>query len=108
MAGENAQQPHGQVVDVVQALAQVGVWLAQEAVAHVGMDTLCRRLGGEAGIDGLADAAHPAAVIGEHAEGLQHFARSIAAPDIHLGDQIIHLDAQPFDGLFEVVALVGY
>ena len=73
-ADQLAHQPVRQIVEIVQALAQIGVSLAQHAGAVVGLDALHGGLGGEAGLHRLVHLVGPAAVVGEHAIGFQHLA----------------------------------
>ena len=48
-AGQHAQQPIGEIVDIVQPLARVGIGLAQHAGARVVAHALHRGFGGQAG-----------------------------------------------------------
>ena len=73
-AGQHAQQAVGEIVDVVQPLARVRIDLAQHAGAGVVAHALHGGLGGQAGEQRLVEPAPPAAVVGEHAEGLEHLA----------------------------------
>ena len=73
-AGQLVQQPVGQIVEIVQALAQEGVDLALQFRPGVILHALHRSFRREAGIDRLAQAAQPAAIIGEHAESFEHVA----------------------------------
>ncbi len=101
VAGELVEQAVGQLVEVVQAVAQVGVGLADELRARVALDALDRGLGGEAGHHGLAQAAQPAAVVGEHAEGLQHLAVLAGPRHVALLDEAVDRQAQRRDGVLE-------
>ncbi len=72
VARQIAQQPVGQVLEVVQPLAQIGVARLAQAGAVLGAHPLDRRLGGQAGAHRLLQRPVPAAVVGEHAVGLEH------------------------------------
>ena len=74
LAGKLMQQAIGDVGQVVQPIAQVGVGLALQLGAGVVMDPLDRGLRGQAGAHRLAQPAQPAAIVRDHAEGLQHVA----------------------------------
>ena len=88
LAGQLMQQAVGEIVEIVQPLAHRGFGAALQLGAGVVLDALDRRLGGEAGVDGLAQTAQPAAVMGDHAEGLQHVAM-FARPHIAAFDQAV-------------------
>ena len=49
LAEQLAHQPVGEIVEIVQALAQIGIGRAQHARAGVRLHALDRGLGGEAG-----------------------------------------------------------
>ena len=68
------QQPIGEIVEVVQPIAQIGIGLALQLGARVVLHALDRRLRGQAAADRLAQPAQPAAVMRDHAEGFEHVA----------------------------------
>ena len=68
-SGETQQQPVGQVLQIGEALADVGIGRLAHARPHVVEGALHARLGGEARVDRLAHAIAPAAIVDEHAEG---------------------------------------
>ena len=74
LAGKLMQQAIGDVGQVVQPIAQVGVGLALQLGARVVLHPLDRRLGGQARTHRLAQPAQPAAIVGDHAERLEHVA----------------------------------
>ena len=80
LADEDAEQAVREIVEIVQPLAQERVGLAQHAGAGVALHPLDGGLGGEAVADRLAHAAHPAAVVGEHAIGFEHLAMLAVTP----------------------------
>ncbi len=63
LAHQNAHQPVGEVVEVVQAVAQIVVRGAQHPGARIRLHALDARLGGKAGHYGLADLVQPALVV---------------------------------------------
>ena len=75
------KQAVGDVVEVDQPLAQVGVAGVADAHAGLLLDPADRGLGGQAGADRLADAPQPAGVLREHAVGLEHLALLAADRD---------------------------
>ena len=89
-----AHQAIGQIVEVVQPLAQVGIGLAHHAGAIVGLDALDRGLGGQAGHDRLVHLVHPAAVVREHAIGLEHVAVLAAVGDVAALQHHVEVGAQ--------------
>ena len=79
---QHAQQPVGEIVEIVQPLAQKRIGLALQAGARVALHLLDRRLGGQAVADRLVHPPHPAAVVGEHAIGLEHVAVLAVIADV--------------------------
>ena len=98
-AGEQAQQAVGEIVDVVQPLARVRIGLAQHARAGVVAHALHRGLGGEAGEQRLVEAPPPAAIVGEHAEGLEHLAVLAGARQIAALQHVVDRAGELLDGL---------
>ncbi len=89
-ARQQTQQTVGQIVDVVQAVAEPLIGHAQHARAGIVAHALHGGLGGQSRGQRLVEPPPPAVVVGEHAEGLEHFAvlagaRQIA-PVHHLVD----------------------
>ena len=97
LAGQLAQQAVGEVVEIVQALAQIGIGLALQFRARVVLHALHRRLGGEARFQRLAQPPQPAAVIGEHADGFEHVAMLAHAVAVAARDQLVDLLAHGLD-----------
>ena len=89
-----AHQPVGEIVEIVQPLAQIGVGLAQHAGAVVGLHALDGGLGGEAGRHRLVHPVHPAAVVGEHAVGFEHLAVLAAVGDVAPLQHDVEIGAQ--------------
>ena len=101
VAGELVEQAVREFVEVVQAVAQVGVGLADQLGAGVALHPFHGGLGGEARHHRLAQAAQPAAVVGEHAERLQHLAVLAGPRHVALLDQAVDGQAQRRDGLLQ-------
>ena len=74
VAGQHAQQPVGEIVEIMQPVADIGIGLAHHAGAGVVLHPLDRRFGRKPVLDRLGQPVHPAAVIGEHAVGFEDFA----------------------------------
>jgi len=81
-AQQLAQQSVGEVIEIVQALAQIGIGLAQHAGTGVRLHALDRGFCGQAGRHRFFELVHPAAVMGEHAIGFEHVAVLAAFGDI--------------------------
>ncbi len=92
LAGEDPEQPVGQILEVVQPLAQIGVARLAEAGAMLGTDAFHRGLGGEAGAHGVLQPPRPAPVVGEHPVGLQHLVGD--ADDMVAFEHLVDLRAQ--------------
>ncbi len=105
LAEQLVHQPVGELVEVVQALAQIGIGGAQHARAGVGLHALDRGFGGEAGRHRLFEAVHPAAVIGEHAVGLEHVAVLAAVGDLAALEQHVEVGAHGLDRGFQALDL---
>ena len=107
-AEQLAQQAVGEIVEVVQALAQVGIGLAQHAGAGVGLDALDRGFRGQAGRHRLLELVHPAAVVGEHAVGFEHVAMLAAFGHVAVLEHGVEVGAQRRDRRLQALAfLVG-
>ena len=99
------QQAVGEIVEIVQALAQIGIGLAQHAGAVVGLHALDGGLGGEARGHRLAHAPEPALVVGEHAEGFEHLPVLAVMGDVAALDQLVDGGAHLADGRVEALEL---
>ena len=99
LSGQDAQQAVREVVQIVKAVAQVGVGHLLHPVAGVGLFLFHRGFGGQAAGDVLLHPAHPALGMGEHAVGLQHFGLVLVA--IGGGQQFIDAQAQLAHGLVQ-------
>ena len=102
LTGQDAQQPVGKVIQILQPFAQIGVRHGLQARARDRLFLFNRGLGAEAAIDVLFHPAHPAARIGEHAIGLKHlqlFGVAGAGDAQHFIDR----NAQLIDGLLQTL-----
>ena len=106
VAEQLAQQAVGEVVEIVQALAQIGIGLAQHAGAGVGLHALDRGLGGQAGRHRLFELVHPAAVMGEHAIGFEHVAMLAALGDVAMLEHGVEVGPQRGDRGLQALALL--
>ncbi len=83
LAEQLAQQAIGEIVEIVQALAQIGIGLAQHARARIRLHAqLDRGLRGEAGHHRFVELVRPAAIVGEVAIGFEHVAMLAAFGDV--------------------------
>ena len=94
LADQQPQQAVGDVVEVDQPLAQIGVAGVPDPDPGLLLHPTHRRLGRKAGPDRLADPAQPARVLREHAIGLEHLAL-LAAADLAGRQHLIERVAQP-------------
>ena len=98
---QHAQEPVGQVVEIVQAFAQERRRLAQHARAHVALHLFHRAFRRQAVADRLLHAPHPAAVVGEHAIGFENVAMLAGGRDIVARQHVVDEQAQAGDRLVE-------
>ncbi len=104
-AGEMLKQPVGEVLEVVDPLAQVRIGdLAHPRVNFVA-HLLHGGLGGQAGVDGLADPAQPADVLGDHPVGLENVAVLAALADGGRTQHVVKRAVHVGDGLAQPVVL---
>ncbi len=89
-----AHQAMAEIVEIVQALAQIRIGGAQHARARVRLHALDRGFGGEAGGDRLAQLVLPAMVVGEHAIGFEHVAMFAALGHIAALQHAVEIGAQ--------------
>ena len=89
-----AHQAVGEIVEVVQALAQIRIGLAQHAGAVVGLHALDRGLRREAGRHRLVHLVGPAAIVGEHAVGFEHLAMLAGVGDLAPLQHHVEIGAQ--------------
>ena len=105
-AHQLAQQAVGEVVEIVQAVAQERVRLPRHAGARVALHLLHRRLGGEAVLHGLLQAARPAAVLGEHLVGFEDLAVLAGAGLGAAREQVVDREAEARHRRVEPLQLV--
>ena len=102
-ADELVQQAVGEIVEIVQAVPQIRVGLAQHPGAVVGLHALDRGFRGEAGADSLAHAPEPALVVGEHPESLQDLPVLAMMGDVAALDQLVDGGTDLADRLLEAL-----
>ena len=102
-ADEPVQQAVGEIVEIVQAVPQIRVGLAQHPGAVVRLHPLDRGFRREAGADRLAHAPEPALVVGEHPEGLQDLPVLAVMGDVAALDQLVDGGADLADRLLEAL-----
>ena len=101
LAGKLMQQAIGDVGQVVEPIAQIGISLALQLGAGVVLDALDRGLSGQAGAHRLTQPAQPAAIVRDHSEGLQHVAVLAADAVVAAVDQIVDRGAHGADRRLE-------
>ena len=104
--GQDAQQAVRQLVEVAQPLVPVGVGLAQHARAGVVLHPLDGGLGRHAALDRLLHAAQPAAIVREHAVGLEHVAMLAGGGQLALLEHLVDGGLQLLDGGLEPAVLL--
>ncbi len=97
LAHQHPHQAVGEVVEVVQAIAQIGIGSAQHARAGIRLHALGAGFRGEAGGHRFADAMQPALVVREHAIGFEHLAMLAAVGDVAMLDHAVEIGAQGGD-----------
>ena len=94
-------QPVGELVQIVQALAQIRIGGAQHARACVRLHALDCGLGGEAGRHRFFQPVHPSAVIGKHAIGLEHLPVLASIGELAAFQQHVQVRPHGLNGRFE-------
>ncbi len=107
LASELMQQPVGEIVEIVQPVAQIRVGLALHPRSDVVLHAFDGGLGGKSGHHRLAQPAHPAAVVGENAHRLQDFAMFPGADADAVRDEFVDRDPQRFDRRVEPPQFAG-
>jgi hypothetical protein len=111
LAGNDSEQPVGEVVEIVHPLGEQGI--VDFAHPHPGalLDPLDRRFGGEAGIDRLVDPPRPALVVGEHLVGREYLivlaGRSELGEVRHIVDLLAHLAERRIDPVALGLGILG-
>jgi len=95
-AGELAHQTIGEVVKVVQSLAQKRIGLPQHPGPGIGLHALHGGLGGKPGHHRFFELVHPAAVIGEHPIRFQDIAMFAALDHVAVLEHFVEASAQGF------------
>jgi hypothetical protein len=70
--GQLPEQPVGEVVEIMQPLAQIGIRHVDHAGSGVALHLLHRRLAGQSVADRFLELAHPAAIMGKHPVGFEN------------------------------------
>ena len=91
VADEQAHQAVGEIVEVVQAIAQIWIGRAQHARAGIGLHAFDAGLGGQAGHHRLVDLVKPAVVVGEHAIGFEHVAMLAALDHVAVFEHFVEI-----------------
>ena len=94
VAGELAHQPIGEVVEIVQPFAQIGIGLAQQFARGCRTARARPPLPRSGRCHRLAQLVQPAAVIGEHAVGFEHVAVLAAVGDVAALEHSVEIGAQ--------------
>ena len=102
-AGELAHQAIGEIVEIVQPLAQERIGLAQHAGAGVGLHAFDRGLRGQSGHHRFLQLVDPAAVVGEHAIGFEHVAMLAALDHVAVLEKLVEIGAQRLHGGIEML-----
>ena len=105
LAGDDAEQPVRQIVEVVHPVLQQRIVDLAHPRLHALADALDRRLGGEAAVDRLVDPPRPALVIGEHLVGLEHLLMLADRAELGMARHRVDLLAHPREGGIDAVAL---
>ena len=105
---QHAHQPVGEIVEVVQPVAQIGIGGAQHARAGVGLHALDAGLGGEAGRHRLAHLVQPALVVAEHAVGFENFAMLAAFGHLAVIEQAVEVGAESCDRRVQPLELLRH
>ena len=101
-----AHQAVGEIVEIVQPLAQIGIGGAHHARAGVGLHALNAGLRGEARHHRLAQPVRPALVVREHAVGFQHVTVLAAVGNLAALQHQVEIVAQHADGFVEPLELL--
>ena len=108
LAEQLVHQPVGELIEVMQAFAQIRVGCAQHARAGVRLHALDRGFGGQPGGHGFFQPVHPPAVVGEHAIGFEHIAVLPAVGDLAALEQHVEIRPHGLDRCFEPLQLFRY
>ena len=106
-AGQLTHQAIGEIVEVVQPLAQERIGLAQHARAGIGLHPFDRSFRRQSRHHRFFELVNPAAVVGEHPIGFEHVAMLAAFDHVAVFEQFVEIGAQRFDGGGEMLQLLG-
>ena len=96
VAGQHPQQAVGQIVEIVQPVADIGIGRAQHAGARVVLHPLDGGFGSETVGDRLVQPVDPAAIVGEHPVGFEDVA--VLAARLHVAVAQHVVDREPHGG----------
>ena len=105
---QHPHQPVGEIVEVVQAVAQVRVGGAQHARAGIRLHAFDAGLGGEAGHHRLAHLVQPALVVAEHAVGFEHLAMLAAVRHVAVLEHAVEVGAECGDSRIQPLELARH
>ncbi len=108
LAHQNAHQPVGKIVEVMQTVAQIVVGSTQHSRPGIGLYALNAGLRGEAGCYRFANLVKPALIVRKHSIGFEHVPMFAAIGDIAVFDQPIQIFAQGGNGGIEPFKLVWH
>jgi hypothetical protein len=90
LPGEPVQEAVREIVEVVQALAQIRLRHPQQPGARVALDPLDGGFGRDPGLHRLAHAPEPAGVVREHAERLENLPVLAAMRDVAALEHLVY------------------
>ena len=105
LAGDDPEQPVGQIVEIVHPVLQQRIVDLAHALRSALADALDRRLGGQAAVDRLVDPPRPALVISEHLVGLEHLLMLADGAELGLAHHRVDLLAHLGEGRIDAVTL---
>ena len=108
LAEQLVHQSIGELVEVVQSIAQVGIGGAQHARARIRLYALDRRFCRQSGRHRLFQAVHPAAIVSEHAIGFENVAMLAAIGDFAALEQHVEIRSQGLDRGFQSLELLRH
>ena len=107
LSGQLVKEPVGEIVEIVQPLAQIRIGLALNARAGVVLHALHGGFRGQAGHHRLAQPAQPAAIVGDHPNGLENLAMLAGAHPVAMRDELVDRMTHRLDRQIETAQLGG-
>ena len=105
LARELMQQSVGDIGEIVQPVAQIGIRLPLQLGARVVLDPLDRGFGGQPRTHRFAQPAQPASVMRDHPEGFQHVAMFARPAVVTAVDQLVDRGAHGADRRLRAAAV---